>query len=175
MATSSVSSDLTTALAAPAPVTRPSWPAEFRRDQAPVIAAILIVGVAASYLQHGFLVGGERLAEDKDLDAAFEVVERGEHHVVALLRADLLRLRDDPADGHPFAVATVGERGEREGDVIPELVRETPQRAVGAERLIEQIAKGCLAALVSHSVEVGQIVSDHVQSRVVGGQSGKCC
>jgi hypothetical protein len=42
MATSSASSDLTATLAAPGPVTRPSWMAEFRRDQAPIIAAILI-------------------------------------------------------------------------------------------------------------------------------------
>jgi uncharacterized protein len=60
MVTSSASSDLTATLAAPGAVMRPSWMAEFRRDQAPIIAAILIVGVAASYLQHGFLVGGER-------------------------------------------------------------------------------------------------------------------
>ncbi|HEX9419124.1 MAG TPA: hypothetical protein VGA81_08715, partial [Methylomirabilota bacterium] len=29
-------------------------------EQAPIITAVLITGVAASYLQHGFLVGGER-------------------------------------------------------------------------------------------------------------------
>jgi len=33
---------------------------ELLRDQVPIIGAVLIMGVAASYLQHGFLVGGDR-------------------------------------------------------------------------------------------------------------------
>ena len=50
------------------------------------------------------LVLGERLAEDEDLDRALEVVERREHHRVALARADLLGRGDDPAGGDPVAV-----------------------------------------------------------------------
>jgi uncharacterized protein len=65
MATSSVSSDSSvpvplTTVAAVAPFRRPSWRAEFWREQAPIIAAVLILAAAASYLQHGFLVGGKR-------------------------------------------------------------------------------------------------------------------
>jgi len=39
---------------------RPSLLTEFVREQAPIILAVLMLGVAASYLQHGFLVGGDR-------------------------------------------------------------------------------------------------------------------
>lgn len=59
MGTSSVSSELTS-IAAPVPAARTSLWAEFLRDQAPIIIGVLGLGVAASYLQHGFLVGGER-------------------------------------------------------------------------------------------------------------------
>jgi uncharacterized membrane protein YfcA len=55
---SSGSSDLTTA-AAPAAVPPSPW-MELLCEQAPIVTAVLIMGVAASYLQHGFLVGGER-------------------------------------------------------------------------------------------------------------------
>ena len=47
----------------------------------------------------------ERLGEDDELDRAVEVVERGEHHRVALLGPQALGLADDPADRHPVAVA----------------------------------------------------------------------
>jgi uncharacterized membrane protein YfcA len=58
MGTSSVSSELTqVAVSTPAP---PSLRTELLYEQAPIIAAVLVMGVAASYLQHGFLVGGER-------------------------------------------------------------------------------------------------------------------
>ena len=58
MGTSSVSSELTqVAVSTPAPR---SLRTELLREQAPIITAVLIMGVAASYLQHGFLVGGER-------------------------------------------------------------------------------------------------------------------
>jgi hypothetical protein len=47
-------------VAAPVVAARPSPWTEFLRDQAPIVAGVLALGVAASYLQHGFLVGGER-------------------------------------------------------------------------------------------------------------------
>ena len=59
------------------------------------------------------LVLGERLAEDQDLDRSLEVVEGGEHHRVALLRADLLGLGDDAPGRDPVAVLAVGQRRER--------------------------------------------------------------
>ena len=59
MGMSSASSELTT-VAVPALSPRPSLWTEFLRDQAPIIVTVLILGAAASYLQHGFLVGGER-------------------------------------------------------------------------------------------------------------------
>ena len=81
---------------------------------------VLVVDLAAHehdrVERERLLVGGERSAEDEQLDAALEVVERGEHHRVASLRADLLALRDDPADGDPLAVAAVGELRERAVD-----------------------------------------------------------
>ena len=52
------SSELTT-VAAAAKRRQSLW-TELLRDQAPIIGAVLIMGVAASYLQHGFLVGGDR-------------------------------------------------------------------------------------------------------------------
>src|SRR5262249_43318186 len=58
MATSSVSSDVT--VAAPPTPARLPLRTEFLREQAPVIAATLALGVVASYLQHGMLVGGDR-------------------------------------------------------------------------------------------------------------------
>ena len=58
MGTSSVSSELTQV--AVSPPARRSLGAELLCEQAPIIAAVLVMGVAASYLQHGFLVGGER-------------------------------------------------------------------------------------------------------------------
>jgi len=58
MGTSSVSSELTQVAALPP--ARRSLGAELLCEQAPIIAAVLVMGVAASYLQHGFLVGGER-------------------------------------------------------------------------------------------------------------------
>src|SRR5262249_52584271 len=45
--------------------------------------------------------------------------------------------------------------------------------AVGAERLIEKIAEGCLGCLISHSVEVGQIVGNNGQRLRRSLQSGK--
>ncbi len=59
MPTSSVSSE-STAIAQRAAVAPRSLGAEFLREQAPIIVAVFGLGVAASYLQHGFLVGGER-------------------------------------------------------------------------------------------------------------------
>jgi uncharacterized membrane protein YfcA len=56
---SSVSSDLTGA-AVPAPAARLSLWTELLREQGPIIAATLALGVVASYLQHGVLVGGDR-------------------------------------------------------------------------------------------------------------------
>ena len=49
-------------------------------------------------------VGGVGGVEDEHLDLALEVVERGEHHRVALPRADPLALGDHAADGDPLAV-----------------------------------------------------------------------
>jgi uncharacterized protein len=59
MGTSSASSELT-AVSVAAEEARPSLLAEFLCDQAPIITGALVMGVAASYLQHGFLVGGDR-------------------------------------------------------------------------------------------------------------------
>ena len=77
------------------------------------LVAILVVDAAAD--EHD-RVGGERLAggrqrvaEHEQLDRALEVVERREHHRVALLGPDLLGLADHAADQHPVAVALVGE------------------------------------------------------------------
>ncbi len=58
MGTSSVSSE-STQIAVAAPAHRP-LSTEFLREQAPIITIVLMMGVAASYLQHGFLVGGDR-------------------------------------------------------------------------------------------------------------------
>ncbi len=54
-------------------------------------------------------LGGQRLVEDDDLDRGVEVVERGEHHPVALLGLDLLGLGDHAADRHPVTVAPTGD------------------------------------------------------------------
>ena len=55
---SSGSSDLTTAAG---PLSAPPSPwRELLCEQAPIVTAVLITGVVASYLQHGFLAGGER-------------------------------------------------------------------------------------------------------------------
>ena len=59
MGTSSASSELTV-IAAPAARAPLSLRGEFLRDQAPIITGVLILGVVSSYLQHGFLVGGDR-------------------------------------------------------------------------------------------------------------------
>lgn len=59
MGTSSASSELT-AIAAPAARAPLSLRGELLRDQAPIITGVLLLGVVASYLQHGFLVGGDR-------------------------------------------------------------------------------------------------------------------
>ena len=61
-------------------------------------------------------VRGVRRVEDEHLDLRLEVVERGEQHRVALLRADPLGLGDHPADRDPLAVALVGEVGQRAFD-----------------------------------------------------------
>jgi hypothetical protein len=59
MGTSSASSELTTVTVC---AERPpsSLVTEFLCEQAPIIGGVLLLGVAASYAQHGFLVGGER-------------------------------------------------------------------------------------------------------------------
>src|SRR4029079_15662157 len=71
----------------------------------------------------------ERLAEDEHLDRALEVVEGSDTHPVALLRADLLRRRDDAAGRHPVAVALAGQVREREVDRRAERVPPPRPRA----------------------------------------------
>ena len=65
-------------------------------------------------LVHVDLVGVRRVGgvEDEQLDLALEVVERGEHHRVALLGPDPLALGDHAADGDPLAVL-LARRGRR--------------------------------------------------------------
>ena len=80
------------------------------------------------------LVLGQRLAEHEHLDRALEVVERREHHVVAVAGADALGLGDDPADRHPVLVAAVGERGERAVDARAQRLAQRLQRVRGDEQ-----------------------------------------
>src|SRR3954466_6836292 len=79
------------------------------------------------------LVLGQRLAEDQDLDRALEVVEGGEHHRVALLRADLLGLGDDAPGRDPVAVLVVGQRGQRGVDGCPQRLAHLLERVRGDE------------------------------------------
>ncbi len=91
-------------------------------------------------------VGG---VEDEHLDLALEVVERGEHHRVALARADALALGDHAADGHPLAVLLVAQLGERAVDLRAQRVAHLLERVAGeeqAERLLLPLVE--LLALV---------------------------
>ena len=65
-------------------------------------------------------VGGVGRVEHEHLDLALEVVERGEHHRVALLRADPLALGDHAADGDPLAVLLARQLGQRAVDPRPQ-------------------------------------------------------
>ena len=58
----------------------------------------------------GLFVLAERLSEHEHLDGALQIVERREHHRVAVARADPLGLRDDPADRDQVLVAAIRER-----------------------------------------------------------------
>ncbi len=57
--------------------------------------------------------GAQHVAEHEQLDRGLEVVERGEHHRIALLGPDRLVLGDHPADGHPVSVAPAGQLRQR--------------------------------------------------------------
>ena len=61
----------------------------------------------------GRLVVGQGVAEHQQLDRPGEVVQRGEHHRVAVAGADPLGLGDDPPDRHEVLVAALGQRRER--------------------------------------------------------------
>ena len=81
------------------------------------LAALLVVEAAAH--DHALvhrdvrLVRRVRGVEDQHLDLALEVVERREHHRLARLRADALRLHDQAADRHPRAVRLRRHLGQR--------------------------------------------------------------
>ena len=115
------------------------------------------------------LTGRQRLAEDQQLDRALEVIERREHHRVALLRADPLGLGDHPADRDPLAVAPVESsaseqstlREQRGADVLqrmsgdeqPErlLLRRQQLGAVELDRRDRGVARACYATAAAVS------------------------
>ena len=85
------------------------------------------------------LVGRVGGVEDQHLDLALEVVERREHHRLAGLGADALRLRDQAADRHPRAVGLGRELGQRAVHARAQQVAHVGERMAGeedAERLL---------------------------------------